>query len=50
MERIFKKYLKRDNSQRYINEKEKILFALIGKDNVQSELRRQKIKEKLFYD
>ena len=50
MERIFQKYLKKDNSKRYINEKERILSALIGKDNVQSELRRQKIKEKLFYE
>ena len=50
MERIFQKYLKKDNSKRYINEKGRILSALIGKDNVQSELRRQKIKEKLFYE
>ena len=48
MKRIFRKYLKRDNSQKTINEKEKILSALIGKENAQSELRRKKDKKNYF--
>ena len=48
MERIFKKYLKKYNSQKFIIEKEKVLSALIGEDNVQQELRRQKRQENLL--
>lgn len=48
MERIFKKYLKKEKSQKFINEKEQILSALIGEDNVQQELRRQKLEENLL--
>ena len=48
MERIFKKYLKKYNSQKFIIEKEKVLSALIGEDNAQQELRRQKRQENLL--
>ena len=49
MKRIFRKYLKRDNSQKTFNEKEKILSALIGKDNAESELRRRKKDKKNYF-
>ena len=48
MERIFKKYLKKHNSQKFTIEKEKVLSALIGEDNAQQELRRQKRQENLL--
>ena len=49
MTRIYNKYLKKEYSQKYILEKEKVLSALIGEDNVQSEIRRQIIRTKLFF-
>ena len=50
MERIFKKYLKREYSQQIMSEKQKVLSALIGEDNVQSELAKQIKKTKLYFD
>ena len=50
MKRIFKKYLEREYSQNLISEKEKVLSALIGEDNVQPELRKQIRKTKLFFE
>ena len=50
MERIFKKYLKREYSQQIMSEKQKVLSALIGEDNVQSELTTQIKKTKLYFD
>ena len=50
LQRIFEKYLDREYSQKFIFEKEKVLSALIGEDNVQPELRKQIRKTKLFYE
>ena len=50
MERVFQKYLKKEYSQKYILEKEKVLSALIGEDNVQPELRRQIKRTKLYFE
>ena len=50
MQRIFKKYLKKEYSGKLITEKEKVLSALIGEDNVQPELRKQIRKTKLFFE
>ena len=50
MKRIFKKYLEREYSQNLISEKEQVLSALIGEDNVQPELRKQIRKTKLFFE
>lgn len=43
IKRIFDKYLKMEDTQKNNLEKEKVLAALIGEDNVQTELRKQKI-------
>ena len=45
-----KEYLKKEYSGKLITEKEKVLSALIGEDNVQPELRKQIRKTKLFFE
>ena len=50
MRRIFEKYLDREYSKKFIFEKQKVLSALIGEDNVQPELRKQIKKTKLFFE
>jgi len=50
MKRIFEKYLDREYSKKFIFEKQKVLSALIGEDNVQPELRKQIKKTKLFFE
>ena len=50
MKRIFDKYLKKESSHKNNSEKEKVLSSLIGEDNVQSELRKQKDNNMLAHD
>jgi hypothetical protein len=50
MNRIFDKYLKLGSSKKDNSEKEKVLAALIGEDNVRSELTKQKNKAKLYLE
>ena len=50
MTRIFDKYLKLGSSKKDNSEKEKVLAALIGEDNVRSELTKQKNKAKLYLE
>ena len=50
MNRIFVKYLKLGSSKKDNSEKEKVLAALIGEDNVRSELTKQKNKAKLYLE
>ena len=48
MKRIFEEYLKKGFDKKFMNEKETILSALIGEDNVLQELNRQKKEIKLY--
>lgn len=50
MKRIFEEYLNTGFSKKYIEEKEKVLSALIGEDNVMSELSKQKRDTKLYFE
>ena len=50
MNRIFDKYLKLGSSKKDNSEKQKVLAALIGADNVRSELTKQKNKAKLYLE
>ena len=50
MQRIFDKYLKKESSHKNNSEKEKVVSSLIGEDNVQSELRKQKDNNMLAHD
>ena len=50
MKRIFEEYLKGGLENKYKAEKERILSALIGEDNLISELNKQKREAKLYYE
>lgn len=50
MKKIFEEYLNTGFSKKYIEEKEKMLSALIGEDNVKSELDKQKRDTKLYFE
>jgi hypothetical protein len=50
MDRIFNEYLRNDYKKRYNVEKNVVLSALIGEDNINAELTKQLKRAKMYMD
>ena len=50
MKRIFEEYLKKGYKRKYMVEKETVLSALIGQDNVLPELNKQMKETKVYFE